>query len=57
MSAGHDRVVAWTPNAKPAVSEVDVAVGEPATVELTLHATRQTPHTNKDGLPYGSYKD
>jgi plastocyanin len=57
VPAGHHRVVAWTPNAKPAVSEVDVADGEPATVELTLHATRQAAHTNKDGMAYGSYKD
>jgi plastocyanin len=57
VPAGHHRVVAWTPNAKPAVSEVDVTDGEPATVELQLHAARETPHTNKDGLPYGSYKD
>jgi plastocyanin len=57
VPAGHHRVVAWTPNAKPAVSEVDVADGEPATVELTLHASHQGQHTNKDGLPYGSYKD
>jgi plastocyanin len=57
VPAGHHRVVAWTPNAKPAVSEVDVAEGEPATVELQLHATGEGPHTNKDGMAYGSYKD
>jgi plastocyanin len=57
VPAGHHRVVAWTPNAKPMASEVDVSESDPATVELELHPTHQGPHTNKDGMAYGSYKE
>lgn len=57
VPAGKHRIVAWAPNAKPVVSEVEVADSEAATVELEVKRRGSTPHTNKDGLPYGSYKD
>ena len=57
VPAGHHRIVAWTPNAKPIVAEVDVNETDPATVELELHPTRPGPHTNKDGMAYGSYRE
>ncbi|MGE5181610.1 MAG: plastocyanin/azurin family copper-binding protein [Acidobacteriota bacterium] len=57
VPAGHHRIVAWTPNAKPMVSEVDVTDTDPVTVELELHASRPGPHTNKDGMAYGSYRE
>ncbi len=57
VPTGHHRLVAWTPNAKPMVSEVDVTDTDPVTVELELHASRPGPHTNKDGMAYGSYRE
>jgi len=57
VPTGKHRIVAWAPNAKPVVSEVEVLDGEVATVELEVTRRGATPHTNKDGMPYGSYKD
>jgi plastocyanin len=57
VPAGRHRLVAWAPNSKPVVKEVDVPEDEVVTVELEVKKGRATPHTNKDGLPYGSYKD
>jgi plastocyanin len=54
---GHHRIVAWAPNAKPMTIEVDVTEAEPAALELALKRGRVGPHTNKDGMAYGSYKD
>lgn len=55
VPAGHHRIVAWAPEAKPAVAEADVTDTEAATVELELKKGHSGPHLKKDGLPYGSY--
>jgi len=57
VPAGHHRIVAWAPNTKPVTVEADVVEAEAATVELEIKLGRQLPHTNKDGMPYGSYKE
>ncbi|MEO7731816.1 MAG: hypothetical protein ABIY55_12640 [Kofleriaceae bacterium] len=57
VPVGHHRVVAWAPNAKPVVAEIDVGEADPATLELALQRGRGRPHTNKDGVAYGSYKE
>jgi hypothetical protein len=57
VPAGKHRLVAWAPNARPVVSEVEVADDEVVTSELEIKKGRELPHTNKDGLPYGSYQD
>jgi len=57
VPAGKHRIVAWAPNSKPVTIEADVAENEAATVELEIHLGRQLPHTNKDGMAYGSYKE
>jgi plastocyanin len=55
VPAGHHRIVAWAPEAKPVVAEADVNETEAVTVELELKKGRSGPHLKKDGLPYGSY--
>ncbi len=57
VPVGHHRLVAWAPNAKPVIAEIDVTEGEPAPVELALKRGHPGPHTNKDGMAYGSYKE
>jgi plastocyanin len=57
VPSGKHRLVAWAPNSKPVVSEVDVSDDEVVTVELEVKRGQAGPHTNKDGMPYGSYKD
>jgi plastocyanin len=55
---GHHRVVAWAPNAKPVTLEIDIGDADSATtLEFELKQGRPGPHTNKDGMAYGSYKD
>ena len=54
---GHHRVVAWAPNAKLVTAEIDVTDVEPVTVNLTVVRSDPGPHTNKDGMAYGSYRD
>jgi plastocyanin len=54
---GKHRVIAWAPNSKPVASEVEVVEGEAASIEVELKPGRASLHTNKEGLPYGSYKD
>ena len=56
VPAGHHRIVAWAPDARPVVTETDVSETDAATVELALQQTRSGPHLKKDGLPYGSYE-
>jgi plastocyanin len=56
VPAGRHRIVAWAPNAKPVATEVEVSETDVATVELELKKGRSSPHTKKDGLPYGSYE-
>jgi plastocyanin len=57
VPAGKHKVIAWAPNAKPVTMDVDVVEDEVTTLEMELKKGRETPHLNKDGMPYGSYKD
>ena len=57
IPAGKHKIVAWAPNSKPTTTEVDIVEDEVTTVEMEVKRGRESPHTNKDGLPYGSYKD
>lgn len=57
VPAGHHRVVAWAPNAKLVTAEIDVSDAEPVTVNLTVVRSDPGPHTNKEGMAYGSYKE
>jgi plastocyanin len=56
VPVGARRIVAWSPNAKPAQQKVDVAAsGGQANFTLDMEASKA--HTNKLGQPYGSYKE
>jgi plastocyanin len=55
VPAGKHRVVAWAPNSKPVIAEAEVTEAGVVTLELELKKGRASPHTKKDGLPYGSY--
>jgi plastocyanin len=57
IPAGKHKLVAWAPNSKPVSMEVDIVEDEVTTIELEVKRGREAPHSNKDGLPYGSYKD
>jgi plastocyanin len=57
VPAGKHKVVAWAPNAKPVSMEVDIVEDEVTTLEMEIKKGRDSPHLNKDGMPYGSYKD
>jgi plastocyanin len=56
VPVGHHRLVAWAPNAKPVTAEVDVTDAD-VTANLTVVRSDPGPHTNKDGMAYGSYKE
>jgi len=57
VPAGKHKLVAWAPNAKPVNMDVEVVEDEVTTIELEVKKGRDAPHLNKDGMPYGSYKD
>ena len=57
VPVGHHRVVAWAPNARLVTAEVEVSEAEPVTVNLTVVRSDPGPHTNKEGMAYGSYKE
>jgi plastocyanin len=57
IPAGKHKLVAWAPNSKPVSMDVDIVEDEVTTIELEVKRGRSGPHMNKDGLPYGSYKD
>lgn len=57
VPAGKHKLVAWAPNTKPVAMDVEVQEDEVTTVEMEVKKGRSTPHLNKDGMPYGSYKD
>jgi plastocyanin len=57
VPAGKHKIVAWAPNAKPVTTEVEITEEEVTTLELEVKRGRDSPHLNKDGMPYGSYKD
>ncbi len=54
---GKRKVVAWMPNSEPVTQEVEVVAGYSSEANITLTAGRKTPHTNKQGQAYGSYKE
>jgi plastocyanin len=56
VPAGHHRIVAWAPNARPVATDAEVSELEPVTIELDLKKGHAGPHLKKDGLPYGSYE-
>jgi len=56
VPVGARKVVAWSPNAKPAQQKVEVgSSGGQANFTLDIEAGKA--HTNKLGQPYGSYKE
>jgi plastocyanin len=55
VPAGHHRVVAWAPNAKPVTLETDIGDMDSATLEFELKPGHAGPHTSKEGMAYGSY--
>jgi plastocyanin len=56
VPVGARRVVAWSPNGKPAQQKVEVgSSGGQANFTLDLEPSKA--HTNKLGQPYGSYKE
>jgi plastocyanin len=56
VPVGARRVVAWSPNAKPAQQKIEVgSSGGQANFTLDVEAAKA--HTNKLGQPYGSYKE
>ena len=57
VPSGKHKLVAWAPNAKPVAMDVEVVEDEVTTVEMEIKKGREAPHLNKDGMPYGSYKD
>lgn len=57
VPAGHHRIVAWAPNARPVTAEIDVSEAEPAPINLTVVRIDPGPHTNKEGMAYSSYKE
>lgn len=54
IPAGKRKVVAWAPGSDVAVKWVDVSAGGDANLDLAL-VKRSSAHSNKYGLPYGSY--
>jgi plastocyanin len=56
VPVGARKVVAWSPNAKPAQQKVEVASGG-GQANFTLDIEPSKAHTNKLGQPYGSYKE
>ena len=56
-----DHIVFELPNgrtervAKPVSMEVDIVEDEVTTLEMEIKKGRESPHLNKDGMPYGSY--
>jgi plastocyanin len=56
VPVGSRKIVAWSPNAKPAQQKIDVA-SSGGQANFTLDVEGAKPHTNKLGQPYGSYKE
>ena len=56
VPVGARRVVAWSPNAKPAQQKIDVG-SSGGQANFTLDVEGAKAHTNKLGQPYGSYKE
>jgi plastocyanin len=56
VPVGARKLVAWGPHAKPAHQRVDVGPGATQT-SFSLEFEERSPHTNKLGQAYGSYRD
>jgi len=56
VPSGSRRLVAWSPETKPAALRVDVA-GPTTQVSFSLEHQDASAHSNKFGQAYGSYKD
>jgi plastocyanin len=56
VPVGARRIVAWSPNTKPAQQRVDVTA-KGAQVTFGLAYQERAAHTNKLGQAYGSYRD
>jgi plastocyanin len=56
VPVGSRKIVAWSPNARPAQQRIDVTAAG-AQASFTLEYAPPTTHANKIGQPYGSYKD
>jgi plastocyanin len=57
VPSGKHKLVAWAPNAQPVTTDVEVTDDAVVTIELEVKKGHARPHTNKDGAPYGSYKE
>jgi plastocyanin len=57
VPSGKHKLVAWAPNAQPVMADVEVTDDAVVTIELDVKKGHARPHTNKDGAPYGSYKE
>jgi plastocyanin len=57
VPTGMRNVVAWSPSLKPVQQKVEVGPGVPARVAFEMEYTDQKTHSNKMGMPYGSYKE
>jgi plastocyanin len=56
VPSGARRLVAWSPETKPAAQRVEVT-GATTTVSFSLEHEDTVAHSNKFGQAYGSYKD
>jgi plastocyanin len=56
VPSGTRRLVAWSPETKPAAQRVEIA-GQTTQVSFSLEHQEQAAHPNKFGQAYGSYKD
>jgi plastocyanin len=56
VPSGSRRLIAWSPEAKPAALRVDVT-GATTQVSFSLEHQDASAHSNKFGQAYGSYKD
>jgi plastocyanin len=57
VPAGMRNVVAWSPSLKPTQQKVEVGPGIASRVAFDMEYTDQKAHSNKMGVPYGSYKE
>jgi len=56
VPSGARRLVAWSPETKPAAQRVEIA-GATTEVSFSLEHQEASAHSNKFGQAYGSYKD
>jgi plastocyanin len=57
VPAGKRKIVAWTPNVPPVSKTVEVQTNSSAQFDVEIQGRDGAPaHTNKNGVPYGSYQ-